>query len=88
MTFHEYIGKMWEYFSEAAIITSITLIRHIQKQHKIELELLEDSLTEEFALPSIFPEALINGMILHLTRLESISVSRFNDLCNIIEGLI
>lgn len=85
--FHTYKRIYWEYFSEAAIITSITLIRHIISQVNLESSLVPQKYKDNMNLPNIFPSRLIKGMFTHITGLWPIR-ERYDNLLLDINGII
>jgi hypothetical protein len=88
---HDNSGKYWENFSEACILTSITLIRHILSQSHCESMASNGPESEIYSLPNNFPTTLIDGMNSHCYRLNNMSKGgkiRLKTLLEDLEGLV
>jgi hypothetical protein len=82
----------WIQFIESSIITSITLIRHVLSQHKIEKDSHIEDFDKIFHLPSIFPSLIIDDMLIKLDYLRRIEEQRktsirYSQLVSTIQGL-
>lgn len=84
--YHSNDPKFWTNYTEACVLTSTTLIRHILTTHKEEMRDLEAS-RNMFRLPESFPGVLIKGMVKHLSTLRHRNTGRFDDLVLTLKGL-
>lgn len=80
--------SLWQNYTEACIITSITFARLLNAQHKLEMGKISDVLKSDFSLPECFPTKLIEGMKNRIYPLADINRERHDNLLNDINGLI
>lgn len=87
ISYHDNSVRFSEHYTEACILTSITLIRHIKAQQRIE-ENKGREYGRVFSLPAEFPGVLISGMIGKAEVIRKFSGGyRFDALKAKIEGL-
>jgi hypothetical protein len=94
---HEIGGLEYRRFAEAAIKTSITLLRHFRMAESQDAADLKNrskqDLVAKYALPihsdskSVFDSWLRNDLLIHLRWLRNHDVTRFTDLVRDLLGL-
>ncbi|MBF0377561.1 MAG: hypothetical protein HQK72_08760 [Desulfamplus sp.] len=87
VSYHTNKGRFWRQFIEACTLTSITLVRHILHQHKLEMK-KKNTLEKIFKFPNIFPDLLIDGIAGQMKNLEVINKNRYDDLIADMRGAV
>ena len=80
--------KDWSEFIEASIISSLTLLRHINTQNTHELKGLSEDLVSIYNIKEEYLTILLNKIQAQITTLDKFSSKRLQELNDNLNGII